>query len=71
MATLQTVEVRFWGERLADVMLDEGIFTLYRTHRGSYLAVADQDEGLPWLRAVDEARIRALWPELLEAAGLL
>jgi hypothetical protein len=70
MGEMQTVEVRFLGERLADVMIDEGIFTLYRTARRSYLAVADQDEGLPWLRAIDEGRIRALWPELFEAAGL-
>jgi hypothetical protein len=33
--------------------------------------VAVLDEGKPWIRAVDETRIRALWPELLEAAGLL
>jgi hypothetical protein len=52
-------------------MLEEGIFALYRTPRGSYLAVADLDGGMPWLMAVDELRIRALWPELLEEAGLL
>ena len=71
MGDLQTVEVRFLGERLADVMLEEGIFALYRTPRGSYLAVADLDGGMPWLMAVDEPRIRAQWPELLEEAGLL
>jgi hypothetical protein len=26
---------------------------------------------MPWLMAVDETRIRAQWPELLEEAGLL
>jgi hypothetical protein len=70
MAEMQTVEVRFIGQRLADAMLEGSLFTLYRTPRGALFAVANQDEGLPWLMAVDERRIRALWPELLEEAGL-
>jgi hypothetical protein len=70
MTELQTVEVRFIGQRLAEAMLEGAIFTLYRTPGGALFAVADQDEGLPWLMAVDERRIRALWPQLLENAGL-
>jgi hypothetical protein len=70
MTELQTVGVRFLGERLAAAMLEGARFTLYRTPRGSLFAVADQDEGLPWLMAVDERQIRAVWPELLEEAGL-
>ncbi len=70
MTDLQTVQVRFLGERLAGALLEGARFTLYRTPRGSLFAVADQGEGLPWLMAVDERQIRALWPKLLEAAGL-
>ena len=70
MTELQTVEVRFIGQRLAEAMLEGAIFTLYRTPRGSLIAVANQGEGLPWLMAVNERQIRALWPKLLEEAGL-
>ncbi len=70
MTELQTVEVRFIGHRLAEAMLEGATFTLYRTPRGALFAVAEQGEGLPWLMAVDERRIRLLWPQLLEKAGL-
>jgi hypothetical protein len=74
---LQTVEVRFEGEQLATVPTESGTYTLYRTPEGGYIVHADEGEGgLAWLeagrdnRGLTERQVRALWPELYEAAGL-
>jgi hypothetical protein len=77
MSMLQTVEVRFRGEPLATVPAEAGTYTLFRTPEGGYIVHTDEGEGeLAWLeagrdgRGLTEAQIRALWPELYEAAGL-
>ncbi len=77
MSKLQTLEVRFEGEQLATVPTEAGTYTLFRTPEGGYIVHTDEGEGeLAWLeagrdgRGLTEAQIRALWPELYEAAGL-
>lgn len=83
MSELQTVEVRFKGERLASFIDQAGegeptMYTLYRTPERLYVVyIAEMGEGgLAWLEAghlgegLPLARIRALWPELTEGAGV-
>ncbi len=74
---LQTVEVRFRGERLAEVTEASRVYSLFRTPEGGYIVHTDEGEGeLAWLEAgrdslgLTEAQVRMLWPELYEAAGL-
>ena len=74
---LQRVEVRFRGERLTTVTEVSGVYRLFRTPEGGYIVHTDEGEGAAsWLeagrdgRGLTEAQIRALWPELYEAAGL-
>jgi hypothetical protein len=74
---LQAVEVRFEGEHLATIPAESGRYTLYRTPEGGYIVHTDEGEGSPaWLEAGRDARglterqVRALYPELYEAAGL-
>jgi hypothetical protein len=76
-AELQRVEVRFRGERLAEVTEASGVYSLFRTPEGGYIVHTDEGEGqLAWLeagrdgRGLTEAQIRVLWSELYEAAGL-
>jgi hypothetical protein len=86
MSERQTVEVSFDGEKLATVTIeDAGVYTLYRTASGEYYVHhVDERRGISWLvthRNRDAAtgelseglegwQVRALWPELAEAAGL-
>jgi hypothetical protein len=74
---LQAVEIRFEGEQLATVPAESGRYTLYRTPEGGYIVHIDEGESsLAWLeagrdsRGLTERQVRALWPELYEAAGL-
>ena len=76
-AELQRVEVRFRGERLAEVTEASGVYSLFRTPEGGYIVHTDEGEGeLAWLEAgrdslgLTEAQVRMLWPKLYEAAGL-
>ncbi|MCA1740283.1 MAG: hypothetical protein LC740_16090 [Actinobacteria bacterium] len=84
MNELQTVEVRFYGERLATVTLANGAYTLYRTPDGSYFVYIDEGEEGAHLvtggstamprgqlnEGISEANAREFWPELLAAADL-
>jgi len=84
LSELQTVEVRFRGEKLATVTLEEGVYTLYRTPSGSYFVHYDEGEEGAYLvtglsaakpvghlrEGISEAQVRRNWPELLSAAGL-
>ncbi len=71
MSELQTVEVRFTGEKLATYTDDSGIYTLYRTPEGLYRVHIDQGEGeQAWLESgrsgngLTEAQLRRVFPEL-------
>ena len=84
MDELQTVEVRFYGERLATVTLANGVYTLYHTSDGSYFVYIDEGaEGAHLVtgeigerprghlnEGISGANVREFWPELLTAAGL-
>ena len=74
MSELQTVEVRFTGEKLATYTDDSGVYTLYRTPEGLYRVHIDEDDGgLAWLESghygtgLTEAQLRRVFPEF-EAA---
>ncbi len=73
--TKQSVEVRFEGEELATHTDAAVVHTLYRTPEGLYRIHMDDCEtailesGIPG-DGLTEERVRRLWPELAEAAGL-
>ena len=74
---LQRLEVRFRGERLAEVTQASGVYSLFRTPEGGYIVHIDEGEGAAsWLdagrdgRGLTKAEVRALWSELYKAAGL-
>ena len=79
MTPLQTVEVKFYGEKLATYSHEHGTTTtLYRTPEGLYLVHTDEGEGgtsaldagrYPG-EGFDEASLRWGWPELASEAGL-
>jgi hypothetical protein len=72
---IQSVEVRFEGEELATVRSSVSVNTLYRTPEGLYRIHFDEEE-IAFLESgrdgegLTEERVRTLWPELIEAAGL-
>jgi hypothetical protein len=84
MTEMQTVEVRFHGEKLATATTEDGVFTLYRTPRGDYFVHNDAGEAGAYLatglsaavsrehlqEGISEGGVRRHWPELAEAAGL-
>jgi hypothetical protein len=86
MYEVQTVEVRFRGEKLAtETIEDAGVYTLYRTPLNDYYVHhVDEDRGFSWLvthrnrepstgkllEGLEDWQVRALWPELASAAGL-
>ena len=70
MAT-QKLEVRFKGEKLATVRSSASVNTLYRTPDDAYYIYFDEGPDSAFLEGeLSEVRVRTLWPELLEAAGL-
>jgi hypothetical protein len=77
MSEVQTVEVNFHGEKLATATIEGGIYTLYRVAAGRYYVYMDHGEGHRWLASrwkgeeIGDFIVRALWPELLEAAELV
>jgi hypothetical protein len=85
MTEMQTVEVRFRGEKLATATTEDGAYTtLYRTPRGNYFVHYDMGEAGAYLatglsavvsrghlqEGISEGGVRRHWPELAEAAGL-
>ncbi len=68
---IHRLEVRFTGEELATVQSPVSVNTLYRTPEGSYYIYFDEGPDLAFLeRGLTEEKVRRLWPELLEAAGI-
>ncbi len=72
---IQSVEVRFEGEELASYTDSVSVNTLYRTPEGLYRVHMDEGETAFLESGLDgegltEGQVRALWPELVEAAGL-
>ena len=72
---IQSVEVRFEGEKLATHSGAVSVNTLYRTPEGLYRVHMDEGE-IAFLESgldgegLTERQVRTLWPELWEAAGL-
>ena len=76
MSEMQSVEVRFRGEKLATHADGADAYTLYRTLEGLYRVHIDEGEGgFAWLESgrygegLTEAQLRTVFPEF-EAAGL-
>ncbi len=74
MSELQSVEVRFRGEKLATHVDGADVFTLYRTPEGLYRVHIDEGEGgLAWLEAgrngdgLTEAQLLKVFPEFESA----
>jgi hypothetical protein len=82
---VQTVEVRFRGEKLSTVTSEDRAYTLYHTPRRDYYFVHyDRGEAGAYLvtgknaavpnghlrEGVREKHTRSIWSELLSAAGL-
>jgi hypothetical protein len=74
MQTVEVVEVRFTGAKLASYTDDSGAYTLYRTPEGLYCIHIDEGAGgLAWLESglygtgLTEEQVRTLFPEF-EAA---
>ena len=70
MSKMQTVEIRFRGEKLATHIDGADVFTLYRTPEGLYRVHIDEGEGgLAWLESghygtgLTEAQLRRVFPE--------
>jgi hypothetical protein len=75
MSEEQTVAVRFPGEVISTYRSAVAVYTLFRTPEGLYRVHTD-DGDQAWLESgcasegLSERKVRALWPELVEAAGL-
>jgi hypothetical protein len=84
MEEMQTVEIRFHGEKLATTSTEDVVYTLYRTPRGDYFVHYDEGEAGAYLvtgmsaavpnghlqEGISEKHARSIWPNLLSAAGL-
>jgi hypothetical protein len=84
MSEVQTVEVRFYGEKLATVTVEGRVHTLYRVPGDSYFVHIDEggsgayivtgtSAGMPYgqlSEGISEAQVRQFWPELSSAAAL-
>ena len=71
MSELQTVEVKFSGEKLATFTDGSDTYSLYRTPEGLYRVYIDEGEGKQaWLESgrsgngLTEAQVRTVFPEL-------
>jgi hypothetical protein len=76
MSEMHTVEVRFFGDKLATCIDPSGACTLYRTPEGLYrihIDELDEEGGLAWLEAgstgagLTAAQVRKLFPEFVHA----